>query len=59
MGSDGINSAYTTGRGRIVMRGRANIEEEENGKQRIIITELPYQVNKANNLLKIIVIKYP
>tara|TARA_B100001142_G_scaffold329800_1_gene394446 strand:- start:828 stop:3311 length:2484 start_codon:yes stop_codon:yes gene_type:complete len=53
MGSDGINSAYKTGRGRIVMRGRANIEEDERGKQRIIITELPYQVNKANLVEKI------
>jgi len=53
MGSDGINSAYKTGRGRIVMRGRANIEEDEKGKQRIIITELPYQVNKANLVEKI------
>jgi len=53
MGSDGINSAYTTGRGRIVMRGRANIEEDDNGKQKIIITELPYQVNKANLVEKI------
>ena len=53
MGSDGINSAYKTGRGRIVMRGKAEIEENENGKQRIIITELPYQVNKANLVEKI------
>ena len=53
MGSDGINSAYTTGRGRIVMRGKANIEEDDNGKQKIIITELPYQVNKANLVEKI------
>ena len=53
MGSDGINNAYKTGRGRIVMRGRANIEEDEKGKQRIIITELPYQVNKANLVEKI------
>ena len=53
MGSDGINSAYQTGRGRIVMRGKAEIEENEKGKQRIIITELPYQVNKANLVEKI------
>ena len=53
MGSDGINSAYKTGRGRIVMRGRAKIEEDEKGKQRIIITDLPYQVNKANLVEKI------
>ena len=53
MGSDGINSAYQTGRGRIVMRGKAEIEENDKGKQRIIITELPYQVNKANLVEKI------
>ena len=53
MGSDGINSAYKTGRGRIVMRGRAKIEEDDKGKQKIIITELPYQVNKANLVEKI------
>ena len=53
MGSDGINDAYNTGRGRIVMRGRASIEEDEKGKQKIIITELPYQVNKANLVEKI------
>ena len=53
MGSDGINNAYKTGRGRIVMRGRANIEEDDKGKQKIIITELPYQVNKANLVEKI------
>ena len=53
MGSDGIQSAYKTGRGRIVMRGRASIEEDDKGKQKIIITELPYQVNKANLVEKI------
>ena len=53
MGIDGIKSAYTTGRGRVVMRGKAAIEEKENGKEVIIITELPYQVNKANLVEKI------
>ena len=53
MGIDGIKSAYTTGRGRVVMRGKATIEEKENGKEVIIITELPYQVNKANLVEKI------
>ena len=53
MGSDGIKSAYTTGRGRVVMRGRASITEQDNGKETIIITELPYQVNKANLVEKI------
>lgn len=46
-GSDGIKEAYRTGRGRIHIRARATIEEESNGKQSIIIHELPYQVNKA------------
>ena len=53
MGSDGIKSAYTTGRGRVVMRGKASITEQDNGKEKIIITELPYQVNKANLVEKI------
>ena len=53
MGIDGIKSAYTTGRGRVVMRGKAKIEEKDNGKEVIIITELPYQVNKANLVEKI------
>lgn len=42
-----IKNAYATGRGKIVMRGKAEIEEIGNGKSAIIITELPYQVNKA------------
>ncbi|MBE5812641.1 MAG: DNA gyrase subunit A [Clostridiales bacterium] len=46
MGKDGIRSAYTTGRGRIIVRARAEIEEN-GSKQRIIVTELPYMVNKA------------
>ena len=53
MGSDGIKSAYSTGRGRVVMRGKAFIEEMDSGKEKIIITELPYQVNKANLVEKI------
>ena len=53
MGSDGIKSAYSTGRGRVVMRGKASVEEMDNGKEKIIITELPYQVNKANLVEKI------
>ena len=53
MGSDGINSAYTTGRGRVIMRGKASIKELDNGKEKIIITELPYQVNKSKLVEKI------
>jgi len=52
-GSSGIAEAYATGRGRIYVRARSEIEVEENGKQRIIVTELPYQVNKARLLEKI------
>ena len=47
MGRAGIRAAYATGRGRIVVRARAEIEEEKNGRFHIIVTELPYQVNKA------------
>ena len=46
-GAAGIRQAYRTGRGRVVMRAKADIEYDEKGKDRIIITELPYQVNKA------------
>ena len=48
-----IKLAYSTGRGRIVMRGKAEIEEIGNGKSAIAITELPYQVNKALLVAKI------
>ncbi|MBO5060946.1 MAG: DNA gyrase subunit A [Clostridia bacterium] len=47
MGKSGIRKAYTTGRGRIIVRAKAEIEELPNGKQRIVVSELPYQVNKA------------
>ena len=46
-GFQGIRDAYETGRGRIVLRGKAEIESGENGKSRIVITEIPYNVNKA------------
>ena len=52
-GARGIAEAYATGRGRIYVRARTEIEEYENGKQAIIITELPYQVNKARLLERI------
>jgi len=48
-----IKSAYATGRGKIVMRGKADIEEIGQGKSAIVITELPYQVNKAQLVAKI------
>ena len=47
IGREGIQSAYATGHGRLVMRGVARIEEMRGGRNQIIITELPYQVNKA------------
>ncbi|MCL4495904.1 MAG: DNA gyrase subunit A [Firmicutes bacterium] len=53
MGKDGIYQAYSTGRGIISMRGIAQVEEPESGRSRIIVTEIPYQVNKARLLEKI------
>jgi DNA gyrase subunit A len=53
IGREGIESAYATGRGRIVVRGAAHIEESKNGKHEIIITEIPYQVNKSTLIERI------
>ena len=53
MGNAGIRQAYRTGRGRILVRARAEIEEAGNGKSRIVVTEIPYQVNKARLVEKI------
>ncbi len=53
MGLSGIRSAYETGRGKIVMRARSEIEQMDGDKQRIVVTELPYQVNKARLIEKI------
>ena len=53
MGTDGVKDAYLTGRGKVIMRGKASIEEKSNGKEVIIINEIPYQVNKANLIEKI------
>lgn len=47
MGRSGIRAAYATGRGRVIVRACAEIVEEKNGRFKIIVTELPYQVNKA------------
>ena len=52
-GASGIREAYATGRGRIHVRATSHIEETDSGRQSIIVTELPYQVNKANLLIKI------
>jgi len=46
--TEAIKTAYATGRGSVIMRGRADIEEQKSGKFQIVITEIPYQVNKAN-----------
>ncbi len=47
-GREGIKDAYTTGRGKITVRAKVNIEHQKNNKDSIIITEIPYQVNKSN-----------
>lgn len=47
MGQAGIRAAYATGRGKVTIRSRAEIEEFKNGRYRIIVSEIPYQVNKA------------
>ena len=47
MGRSGIRAAYGTGRGKVIVRAKATIEELKNGRQRIVVTELPYMVNKA------------
>lgn len=52
-GISGVKEAFETGRGRVVVRGRAEIENHDNGREVIIITEIPYQVNKANLIMKI------
>jgi len=52
-GMGGIRDAYMTGRGKVVMRARAHYEELRQGRTAIVITEIPYQVNKANLVVKI------
>ena len=53
LGKSGIRRAYETGRGSIQMRSRAEIEERGGGRQRIVVTEIPFQVNKARMIEKI------
>jgi DNA gyrase subunit A len=53
VGTEGILSAYSTGRGRIVMRGVAHIEENKGGRYQINITEIPYQINKTTLIERI------
>ncbi|MEL6842807.1 MAG: DNA gyrase subunit A, partial [Bacteroidota bacterium] len=52
-GVEGINSAYHTGKGRVVIRAKADIEIDKREREQIIITEIPYQVNKASMIEKI------
>src|SRR5512137_442539 len=52
-GEEGIEAAYGKGRGRVTIQARAHIEEMERGKSRIIVTELPYQVNKSSLIERI------
>ena len=54
MGHAGIRAAYATGRGRVIVRARTDIEEHGNGRYRIVISEIPYQVNKLNLVKSII-----
>ncbi len=51
-GYQGVKDAFETGRGRIVLRGKAEIETSDNGKSKIVITEIPYLVNKAEMIMK-------
>jgi DNA gyrase subunit A len=52
-GYEGVKEAYETGRGKITMRARANVEELRNSREQIVVTEIPYQVNKATLIEKI------
>jgi topoisomerase IV subunit A len=52
-GVEGIKKAYQTGKGKIIVRGKAEIEEVRGGKQQIVITEVPYEINKANLVKRI------
>ncbi|UCH60848.1 MAG: DNA gyrase subunit A [Anaerolineales bacterium] len=53
VGSEGIRQAYSTGRGRIVLRGMAHIEELGSNRHRVVITEIPYQLNKSSLIERI------
>ncbi|MDX1436289.1 MAG: DNA gyrase subunit A, partial [Anaerolineales bacterium] len=53
VGMEGIRQAYSSGRGRIVMRGLAHIEETNGGRHRIVVTEIPYQLNKTTLIERI------
>ncbi|MCK9219130.1 MAG: DNA gyrase subunit A [Bacteroidales bacterium] len=51
-GYDGVKEAYETGRGRIIIRGETKIEQDDNGRESIIVTSVPYQVNKSEMIKK-------
>jgi len=53
LGSEGIRQAMATGRGKVLMRARTNIEEMRNGRFRIVVTEIPYQINKTTLIERI------
>ena len=53
MGKDGIRSAYRTGRGKVIVRANAEIEEHGRGRSKIVVTEIPYQINKSRLIEKI------
>jgi len=53
MGKEGLKKAYSTGRGKVIVRAKAEIEEMGNNRQRIVVNEIPYQVNKATMIEKI------
>lgn len=60
VGKEGIKNAYTTGRGKVCVRAKAEIEEDNRGRYKIIVTEIPYQVNKAalvENIAKLVQLK--
>jgi DNA gyrase subunit A len=60
VGKEGIKDAYTTGRGKVCVRAKAEIEEDNKGRFKIIVTEIPYQVNKAalvENIAKLVQLK--
>lgn len=57
LGTDGIKKAYETGKGKIVIRAKVEVEEAKSGKKNLVITELPYEVNKANLVKKIDMIR--
>ncbi len=52
-GMSGVKEAFHTGRGKVVVRAKADIEADSSGREKIIITEIPYQVNKANLIVKV------